>query len=426
LSAKETKKVQGSNTEENLLILTDIVDEIIIPVYRELEKVSLINHRKVLEAFHRARVSEYHLKGSTGYGYGDPGREAVEKVFSTVFGTESALVRGQIASGTHAITICLFGILRPGDELLSITGKPYDTLEEVIGLRGSASGNLAQWGINYRQAELLPDGNFNYQCIAENISSKTKMVLIQRSRGYEWRPAVAIEQIREVCRFIRKIKEDVCIFVDNCYGEFVEEKEPTEAGADLTAGSMIKNMGGGLASTGGYIVGRSELVQMAANRLTAPGTGAEVGATLDFNRWFLKGLFMAPHTVCEALKGAVFASALFERLGIEVSPGYRDKRSDIIQGFRFSGEDEMVAFCRGLQKGSPLDGHVVPEPVAMPGYSDRVIMAGGTFVSGSTIELSADGPIREPYAIYMQGGLSKDYVKLGIIEAARECKAIKS
>lgn len=408
-------------SENALSSIIEAVDNKIGPVYRGLEEISLGNHKKVLDAFHEARVSEYHLKGSTGYGYGDAGREAVEKVFASVFRAESALVRGQIASGTHAITLCLFGILRPGDELLFVTGKPYDTLEEVIGVRGSAQGNLSQWGISYKQLKLLKDGDFDEDGIKAGISEKTRIVMIQRSRGYDWRSAFDISKIERVCRLIRSIRDDVIIFVDNCYGEFVEEKEPIEVGADLAAGSLIKNPGGGIAPTGGYIVGRAELVDMAANRLTAPGIGGRVGATMDFNRLFLQGIFLAPHVVCESLKGVVFTSALFEKLGYEVSPKYNDNRSDIIQGIRFRDKEKMVAFCRGLQKGSPLDGHITPEPAAMPGYSDRVVMAGGTFIAGSTIELSADGPLREPYAIYMQGGVSKEYVRLGVISAATEC-----
>ena len=408
-------------SENALSSIIEAVDNKIGSVYRGLEEISLGNHKKVLDAFHEARVSEYHFKGSTGYGYGDAGREAVEKVFASVFRAESALVRGQIASGTHAITLCLFGILRPGDELLFVTGKPYDTLEEVIGVRGSAQGNLSQWGISYKQLKLLKDGDFDEDGIKAGISEKTRIVMIQRSRGYDWRPAFDVAKIERVCRLIRSIRDDVIIFVDNCYGEFVEEKEPIEVGADLAAGSLIKNPGGGIAPTGGYIVGRAELVDMAANRLTAPGIGGRVGATMDFNRLFLQGIFLAPHVVCESLKGVVFTSALFEKLGYEVSPKYNDHRSDIIQGIRFRDKEKMVAFCRGLQKGSPLDGHITPEPAAMPGYSDRVVMAGGTFIAGSTIELSADGPLREPYAIYMQGGVSKEYVRLGVISAATEC-----
>ena len=401
--------------------IIDEVEELITPVYRGLDRISLCNHSKVLRAFHKARVSEFHLKGSTGYGYGDAGRDAVESVFASVFGSEAALVRGQIVSGTHAITLCLFGILRPGDEVLSISGAPYDTLQEVLGIRANAPGNLAQWGIKYREVDFLPDGGLDREGIISAINKNTKMVIIQRSRGYEWRPALSISQISEACKMVRSVSDKAVIFVDNCYGEFVEETEPIEAGADLAAGSLIKNMGGGIAATGGYIVGKAELVEMAAHRLTAPGIGGEVGATLDYNRMFLQGVFSSPHIVCEALKGAVFASALFEKMGYVVSPKYNESRSDIVQGLCFENEEQMVAFCRGLQKGSPLDGYVVPEPVLMPGYTDKVVMAGGTFISGSTIELSADGPIREPYAVYMQGGISRDYVKLGLISAAREC-----
>lgn len=413
-------------TEQEFNRLVGEIEEMTQPVYRRLEEVSLTNHKKVLEAFHQNRVSEYHLKGSTGYGYGDAGRQAVEDVYAAIYKAEAALVRGQIASGTHAIALCLFGILRPGDELLFISGKPYDTLEEVIGVRGSAPGSLREMGVSYQQVEMYPDGSFNHEEVKFRVNDKTKIVMIQRSCGYDWRSSSNIAQIAEVIRTIRSTGHNVVIFVDNCYGEFVEESEPIEAGADLVAGSLIKNLGGGVVPSGGYVAGRAELVEMAAGRLTAPGIGGKIGATLEYNRWFLQGVFLAPHVVCEALKGAVFAAALFEKIGYEVSPTYQEFRSDIIQGIRFGRSEEMVAFCRGLQKGSPLDGHVIPEPAEMPGYDDPVIMAGGTFVSGSTIELSADGPLREPYAIYMQGGLSKEYVKLGIISAAQGCLAAKT
>jgi cystathionine beta-lyase family protein involved in aluminum resistance len=412
-------------SDQNLTKIVEEIDHNILPSYMKLDSISLKNHNKVLAAFHKSKVSEYHLKGSTGYGYGDPGRKAVEKVFAEIFKAEHALVRGQITSGTHALALCLFGVLRPGDELISITGKPYDTLEEVIGVRGDASGNLMQLGIKFNQVNLSHDGLIDIIGMQQALSEKTKMVLIQRSRGYDWRSAIDISQIHEVCKLIKNINKDIVILVDNCYGEFVEEKEPIEAGADMAAGSLIKNPGGGIAPTGGYVVGQEKLVEMAANRLTAPGIGSEVGASLDFNRWFLHGVFFAPHIVIEALKGAVFTSALFEKIGFEVSPEFNEHRSDIIQGIKFNCEKKMIAFCRGLQKGSPLDGHVIPEPVIMPGYSDKVIMAGGTFISGSTIELSADGPLREPYAIYMQGGLSKEYIKLGILSAASECLNVK-
>lgn len=412
-------------TDREISRLVNEIEDIVLPVYRRLEAVSLSNHKKVLDAFHQARISEYHLTGSNGYGYGDAGRQAVEDVYAAVYKAEASLVRGQIASGTHAIALCLFGILRPGDELLFISGKPYDTLEEVIGVRGSAPGSLKEMGISYQQVDMHPDGSFVHEEIKLKINEKTKIVMIQRSCGYDWRSSSKIAQIAEVVKTIRSTGYDVVIFVDNCYGEFVEECEPIEAGADLVAGSLIKNMGGGIVPSGGYVAGRTNLVEMAASRLTAPGIGGKVGATLEYNRWFLQGIFLAPHVVCEALKGAVFAAALFADLGYEVSPTFAEYRSDIIQGIRFGSSDEMVAFCRGLQKGSPLDGHVIPEPAEMPGYDDPVVMAGGTFISGSTIELSADGPLREPYAIYMQGGLSKEYVKLGIISAARECRAEK-
>lgn len=400
----------------------DELDEQLIPVYRQIEKNAAQNHARVLKAFRMARISDQHLKGTTGYGYSDIGRQGVEKVFAGVFETEAALVRGQIVSGTHAIALVLFGILRPGDELLSITGEPYDTLQELIGIRSGATGSLKEFGIEYRQVDLTADGQLDWPAIKQAVTAKTRVVLIQRSRGYAWRSALSADEMGRICELLKKYNPNIVTFVDNCYGELVETVEPTAAGADLAAGSLIKNLGGGLAPTGGYVVGKSEYVEMAANRLTSPGIGGAVGATLDLNRWLLQGIYMAPIAVREALKSAVFTAALFESMGYQVSPGSRDRRSDLIQGIKLGSPELMIAFCRGLQQASPVDSHIIPEPWGMPGYDDKVIMAGGTFTQGSTIELSADGPVRPPYAIYLQGGLSLDYTRLSVLNAAQACQ----
>ncbi len=388
-------------------------------VYQQIDEISALNHRRVLQAFHHARVSDFHLKGGTGYGYGEAGRDALEEIYAEVFGGEAALVRGQIVSGTHAIAICLLGVLKPGDELLAVQGEPYDTLEEVIGIRSNSPGSLKSYGIKYRQVDLLPKGNINWQGIEQALNKQTKMVYIQRSRGYAWQPSLTIKEIEELINFIKERRPQVIVFVDNCYGEFVEDREPCHVGADLIAGSLIKNPGGGIAPTGGYIVGRKDLVDLAANRWTAPGIGAEVGPTLGVQRLLMQGVFLAPHIVAEALKGAVFTARLFERLGYEVTPRYDEYRSDIIQAIKLGTAEKLIEFCRGLQSASPIDAHVRPVPDGMPGYEDAVIMAAGTFVQGASIELSADGPLREPYAVYVQGGLSKEYVKLGVLSAAR-------
>ena len=389
------------------------------PVLKELEKTSFTNHQKVLRAFQNQKVSDYHLKGTTGYGYSDMGRDTLEKVFADIFGAESGLVRSQIVSGTHAIALALYGNLRPGDELLSISGRPYDTLEEVIGLRGAQPGSLKDFKITYKEIDLKDNYDFDYINIEKAISTNTRIIAIQRSRGYTWRASLSISKLAKVIRFIKSINPKLIIFVDNCYGEFVEELEPTQVGADLVAGSLIKNPGGGIAPLGGYVVGRKELVHGAANRLTSPGIAFAVGASLDVNRLFYQGLFLAPHVVKEALKGAIFAARLFEKLGFEVSPKYSEKRTDIIQAIKLNQDYLLISFCQGLQSASPIDGHVIPEPSEMPGYDAQVIMAGGTFIQGSSIELSADGPLREPYIAYLQGGLAFEYTKLGIINGAK-------
>lgn len=404
----------------SLETLAKEVERSVEPVYRLIDERALSNHAKVLAAFRRARVSEFHLRGSTGYGYGDSGRDTLEKIFADVFRAEKALVRSQIVSGTHAIALCLYGVLRPGDELLSVQGEPYDTLAAMIGLRGKTNGSLKDIGVVYRQVDLTSEGNLDFSRLGQALNQKTKMVLLQRSAGYRWGASLGIDGLREAIKFIKDRKPDTVIFVDNCYGEFVELEEPVEAGADLVAGSLIKNPGGGLAPTGGYVAGQEKFVDMAAARWSAPGIGAEVGPTGDMQRLLYQGLFLAPHVVSEALKGAVFASMFFEKLGCQVLPGYSDHRSDIVQAIMLGTPERMLAFCRGLQKGSPVDSHVMPAPYDMPGYNDPVIMAAGTFIQGATLELSADGPMRPPYVVYLQGGLSKEYTKLALLSAARE------
>lgn len=408
------------NQEEQLLELIAHVEAEIQEPCRTLDKVINANHLRVLKAFQDSQIADFHLKGSTGYGYNDAGRDAVEAVYAQVLGAEKALVRGQIVSGTHAIAIALFGLLRPGDKMLSLTGRPYDTLEELIGIRGAAPGSLKELGVEFGQVDLLPCGRPDFNGIKAALRDKVKLVLIQRSRGYAWRPSLNMQQLAQIISLVKETSPDTIVFVDNCYGELVEEKEPGHVGADLVAGSLIKNLGGGLAPTGGYVAGNAVLVDLAANRLTAPGIGGEVGPSLDFNRTFLQGLFIAPLVVGEALKGAIFTACLFEKLGFPVSPKFDETRSDLIQAIKLGSPELMTEFCQAIQKSSPIDSHVRPEPWAMPGYDHKVIMAGGTFIQGATIELSADGPLREPYAIYLQGGLSKEYVKLAVITAAKE------
>lgn len=389
------------------------------PIFARLETVARENTAKVLDAFRRHQVADFHFRTTTGYGYGDSGRDKLDEVWASVFGTEKALVRAQFVSGTHALATVLFGLLRPGDELLSVTGAPYDTMQTVIGHAAPAGGSLTEWGVVYKEMPFhgaLPSPAE----LAGAITPRTKVALIQRSRGYSLRSPLTVADIRALCRRIKEVKPDCVCFVDNCYGEFVETLEPTAVGADIAAGSLIKNPGGGIAPSGGYIAGRADLVELAAQRLTAPGIGAELGASLADNRLLFQGLFMAPHTVSQALKSAVFAAALFAGLGYNVLPRYDEPRSDIIQAIEFGTPELMVAFCRGLQRLSPVDSHVRPEPSAMPGYSDAVVMAAGAFVQGSSIELSADGPLRAPYAVYLQGGLTFEHALLGVMGAAEE------
>lgn len=410
----------------DLEYIADEVEQEVQEFYRSIDRKALKNHAKVLKAFHRARVSDFHLKGSTGYGYGDRGREVLEKIYADIFRAEAALVRGQIVSGTHAIALCLFGVLRPGDELLSVQGEPYDTLGEIIGIRGEAYGSLKELGVVYKQVELKNGESIDYNAVEQALSDRTKMVMLQRSKGYKWGPSLGIDEIRKLIQFIKHRKADVIVFVDNCYGEFVEEEEPIEAGADLVAGSLIKNPGGGLAPTGGYVVGKSKYVEMASSRWSAPGIGGEVGASAGYQRLFFQGLFLAPHIVAEALKGAVFAARFFEKLGFDVMPKCYEERKDIVQAIKLGTPERMLAFCRGIQGASPVDSHLQLEASTIPGYGDPVVMAAGTFIQGASLELSADGPLRPPYAVYLQGGLSKEYVRLAIISAAREVLKIKN
>ena len=382
--------------------------------FEEIDKRAEYNQLKVVQAMQKNRVCEACFYPSSGYGYNDLGRETLEQVYADTFHTESALVRPQITCGTHALAVALFGNLRPGDELLSPVGKPYDTLEEVIGIRPSC-GSLAEYGVTYRQVELLKDGTFDYEKIREAINEKTKMVTIQRSKGYLTRPSFSVEQIGRLITFVKSIKPDVICMVDNCYGEFVDVIEPTDVGADLMAGSLIKNPGGGLAPIGGYIVGKKDLVENASYRLTSPGLGKEVGATLGVNQSFFQGFFLAPTVVKSALKAAVFAANIYERLGFPVIPDGKEPRQDIIQAVTLGTPEGVIAFCQGIQAGSPVDSYVAPEPWDMPGYDSEVIMAAGAFVQGSSIELSADGPMKPPYAVYFQGGLTWEHAKYGIL-----------
>ncbi|MBR4734307.1 MAG: methionine gamma-lyase family protein [Lachnospiraceae bacterium] len=390
--------------------------------FEQIDQVAEINQLKVLGAMQKHQVSEACLLGTTGYGYNDIGRDALEAVYASVFHTEDALVRPQITCGTHALALALMSNLRPGDELLSPVGKPYDTLEEVIGIRPS-KGSLAEYGVSYRQVDLLPDGSFDFEGIRQAINEKTKLVTIQRSKGYQTRPTLSVARIGELIAYIKSIKSDVLCMVDNCYGEFVEIMEPSDVGADMVVGSLIKNPGGGLAPIGGYIAGKKECVENAAYRLTSPGLGKEVGASLGILPQFYQGLFLAPTVTASALKGAIFAANLYEKLGFPVIPNGSESRHDIIQAVTFGKPEGVIAFCEGIQAAAPVDSHVTPEPWDMPGYDAKVIMAAGAFVSGSSIELSADGPIKEPYAVYFQGGLTWPHAKYGILKTLESLKS---
>ena len=413
-----------SFSKELLTLKERVLDELALS-FRRIEQMSEENTLKVLTAMRECKVSDIHFNTSSGYAYDDIGRSKLEELYAKVFAAESALVRTQFVSGTHALATVLFGILRPGDKIISLTGTPYDTMQTVIGYTASSSGSLKEYGILYDELP-LNEGCVDVERIADVLDERTKMVLIQRSRGYSRRPTLLIEDIREICNQVHRLRPDCICFVDNCYGEFVESLEPTQAGADIMAGSLIKNPGGGLAPTGGYIVGREDLVELASYRLTAPGMGAELGASLVNNRLFFQGLFLAPHVVSQALKGALFAAGIFEKLGYTTYPRISDERGDIIQAIELGTAEKLVAFCGGVQKYSPVDSFVKPEPWDMPGYTDQIIMAAGTFVQGASIEFSADGPLRSPYNVYLQGGLTFEQVMFGILGAAEEIRQLSA
>lgn len=399
--------------------LIEQAKERIAPYYTPMEAVVLANQEKVLRAFHAAKVASHSFGEATGYGYADPGRETLEEVYRHVFKAEAALCRPQIVSGTHAISIRL-SILEPGDELVSASGPPYDTLQAVIGTRGSSPRSLVKRGISYREIPLLPTGHLDLEAIGKQITPKTKMAIFQRSRGYSWRSSLSIADLAAGIKAVREANPDCIVFVDNCYGEFVEVFEPLEAGADLIAGSLIKNPGGALAVSGGYIAGRTDLVGLCAEILTAPSLAGRLGSSFGLARSLLQGLFLAPHLVGEAIYGALLAAEVFRSLGYEVAPLPEEPRTDIVQAIKFRSREELLSFCRGIQKAAPVDAHYLPVPSLMPGYVDEVVMAGGTFIQGSSIELSADGPLREPYIGYLQGGMSRQHVEIALRFVLRE------
>ncbi len=393
------------------------VEAMISPLHKQVDERIEENQFRVLRSFQAHRVSDSHFIPTTGYGYDDIGRDTLESIYAEVFGGEAGLVRPQIISGTHAISTALFGILRPGDKLLYITGKPYDTLEEIVGIRGKGVGSLREFQIDYDSVSLTDEGTIDFQAVKNNMTPNTKMIGIQRSKGYATRPSFTIAEIEEAIAFVKEINPNVVVFVDNCYGEFVETKEPCHVGADLMAGSLIKNPGGGLAKTGGYIVGKKELVEACSYRLTSPGIGAEAGASLYSLQEMYQGFFLAPHVVGQALKGAMFTAAFLEKIGMNTSPKWDAERTDLIQSVQFDDRDKMVAFCQAIQYASPINSHVTPYPAYMPGYEDDVIMAAGTFIQGASIELTADGPTRPPFVAYVQGGLTYAHVKMAVLTA---------
>lgn len=417
---------------ESLMFSTEIrkiakkASEYVAPAFKRIDEIAEINTAKVMAAFRNHRVDEGCFAGTTGYGYDDKGREVLDKIYADIFGAEAGLVRIGFVNGTHTITAALFSAVKPGDILLSATGVPYDTLQSVIGITGDYPGSLKYYGIDYKQVDLTEDGKPDYEAIRIAASDpRVKEVTVQRSRGYSSRDAFTVDEIGEICRIVHEVNPSAAVVVDNCYGEFTDIKEPTDVGADLMAGSLIKNPGGGLAPTGGYIVGRADLVEAAAMRLTCPGIGSECGSTLGNNRLLFQGLFLAPHTVAQALKTSVFAAGVMEIMGYKSSPPALQPRSDIIQAIEFGTPEALCLFCRGIQSGAPVDSYVTPEPWAMPGYEDEVIMAAGAFIQGSSIELSADGPMREPYIAYLQGGLTYESGKLGVMMAAELLKNSK-
>lgn len=413
------KMYNGLGISKQVLDFCTEIEERLQDRFKEFDEKAEYNQFKVIKAMQEARVSDVHFSASSGYGYNDLGRDTLEEVYAKVFNTEAALVRPQITCGTHALALALASNLRPGDELLSVSGKPYDTLEEVIGIRPSV-GSLKEFGVTYSQVDLLPDGSFDKEGIKKAINPKTKLIAIQRSKGYLPRRTLSPYEIGDVIKFIKEINPELIVMVDNCYGEFVEYDEPSDFGADMTVGSLIKNPGGGLAPIGGYIVGTKECIEQASYRLTAPGLGREVGATLGVTQSFFQGLFLAPTVVSGALKGAVFAANIYEKLGFKVVPDGSEPRYDIIQAIEFGRPEGVIEFCKGIQAAAPVDSFVTPEPWAMPGYDSDVIMAAGAFIQGSSIELSADGPIKPPYAVYFQGGLTWYHAKLGIINSLQK------
>ena len=407
------------DVDENLLKLDRAALEKCRRQFENIEKTVEHNQLKVLSAFIKNGVSEADMSGSTGYGYGDKGRDVLERVMADCMGAEDALMRHNFVSGTHTLTVALFGLLRPGDKILCLTGRPYDTILGVFGIDGPSDGSLADFGVEYREVELKSDGTPDIEAIKKELNADGyKMAYIQRSRGYSLRPSLRIDEIEQICKAVREVSPDSIIMVDNCYGEFVEEREPCEVGADIIAGSLIKNPGGGIAPTGGYIAGRRDLIEKCSYRLTCPGVGREVGASLGHSRELYMGLFSAPHVVGEAIKSAVYASSLFELMGYGVTPKFNEKRGDIIQCITLGNRQALIDFCQGLQSGAPVDSYVVPEPWDMPGYSDQVIMAAGAFTLGSSIELSADAPLREPFAVWMQGGLNFHRASAGVLLGA--------
>ncbi len=417
---KETKDLlkEFYELDDNIINFSDEILKDIENQFEKIKEVREYNQYKVLKAMQKANLSDNHFNWTTGYGYNDLGREKIEEIYADVFGCEDAIVRPIIVNGTHALTLCLQGILRPNDEILSVTGKPYDTLEGVIGIR-EEKGSLKEFGVKYSQVDFLDDGNIDKETIKTKINDKTKIVFIQRSKGYSWRKSLSINDIKEVVDLVKSIKKDIIVMVDNCYGEFIETKEPTDVGVDIMAGSLIKNPGGGLALTGGYIAGRKDLVELISYRLTSPGIGKECGLTFGTTRNVLQGFFMAPYVVSQALMGAIFCSRAFSKLGYEVLPKYDDVRSDIIQIVKLKNSDEVIAFCQGIQAAAPVDAYVKPIPWDMPGYDSQVIMAAGAFVQGSSIELSADAPIKPPYNVYFQGGLTFEHSKMGTLKAIK-------
>ncbi|HWI46622.1 MAG TPA: methionine gamma-lyase family protein [Rummeliibacillus sp.] len=412
-----------SNLTEETLALSKKIEEKVKLYFDQADEMAFYNQQKVLSAFRNNNVSESHFYPSTGYGYDDEGRDNLERVYAETFGAEAAIVRPQIISGTHAITLSLFGVLRPGDELIYVTGQPYDTLQSIVDGGDKDTGSLKDFNISYQHVDLIDDQDVDWETVKKVVSNKTKVIAIQRSKGYATRPSFTIEQIADMIKKIRAIKENAIIFVDNCYGEFVDAVEPTELGADLMAGSLIKNPGGGLAKVGGYIAGKAKYVEQCAYRMTSPGIGAEAGPSLNALLDMYQGFFLSPHVVAQALKGAIFTAAILEEIGMTPAPRYDAKRTDLIQSVSFKTAEQMIQFCQSIQANSPVNAHFAPEPAPMPGYEDDVIMAAGTFVQGASIELSADGPIRPPYTAYVQGGLTYEHVKYAILNAVQNLQS---